>query len=87
MEYRYIIEIHGMMCGGCESFVNNQVRKNFSNVKVTSNRRKNETVIISKEKLNIEVVEKVMRDTHYGFVSIKEETFEKKSLFRKIFKK
>ena len=84
MEYVYTLEIKGMMCGMCESHVNDQIRKNFNVKKVDSNRLKNETVIVSKEKLDEKKIEEVIKETGYEFVSLKmEEKEEKKGLFAK----
>ena len=41
------LKIDGMMCGMCESHVNDAVRKAFQVDKVTSSHSKGETVIIS----------------------------------------
>ena len=85
--YRYIIGVGGMACGSCESHVNNEVRKHFPNIRVKSSHLKNQTIIESKEKLDLKEVEQVIINTHYDFLSIKEEIYEKKSFFQKLFKK
>ena len=41
------VKVDGMMCGMCESHVNDAVRKAFHVDKVTSSHSKGETVIIS----------------------------------------
>ena len=41
------VKVDGMMCGMCESHVNDAVRKAFQVNKVTSSHSKGETVIIS----------------------------------------
>ena len=41
------VKVDGMMCGMCESHVNDAVRKVFQVDKVTSSHSKGETVIIS----------------------------------------
>ena len=41
------VKVDGMMCGMCESHVNDAVRKAFQVDKVTSSHSKGETVIIS----------------------------------------
>ena len=43
------VKVDGMMCGMCESHVNDAVRKAFQVDKVTSSHSKGETVIISDE--------------------------------------
>lgn len=43
------VKVDGMMCGMCESHVNDAVRKVFQVDKVTSSHSKGETVIISEK--------------------------------------
>ena len=43
------VKVDGMMCGMCESHVNDAVRKAFHVDKVTSSHSKGETVIISEK--------------------------------------
>ena len=43
------LKIDGMMCGMCESHMNDLIRKNFQVKKVTSTAKDGETVIISDE--------------------------------------
>ena len=47
------LKIDGMMCGMCESHINDVIRKNFKIKKVTSSARDGETVIISEEPIDI----------------------------------
>ena len=44
-----IAKIDGMMCGMCESHMNDMVRNNFKVKKVTSSHAKKETVIVAEE--------------------------------------
>ena len=39
------LKIDGMMCGMCESHINESIRNNFSVKKVTSSHTKGETII------------------------------------------
>lgn len=77
------LEIDGMMCGMCESHVNDAVRK-FTNVKkVSSSHSKGITEIITEEPLDEEGLKKAIDDTGYRVLSIKTELYKKKgfSLF------
>ena len=47
------LKIDGMMCGMCESHMNDVIRKNFKVKKVSSSARDGETVIISEEPIDI----------------------------------
>ena len=44
--------IDGMMCGMCESHMNDAIRKNFDEKKVTSSQSKKQTEVISEEALD-----------------------------------
>ena len=45
--YQITLNIDGMMCGMCESHINDAVRSAFSVKKVTSSHSKGQTVILS----------------------------------------
>ena len=70
------VKIDGMMCGMCESHMNDTFRQNFKVKKVSSSHAKGETVAIVDEKLK-EAVEK----TGYTFISAEREPYEKKGFF------
>lgn len=65
-----ILHINGMMCGMCESHINDAIRKNFTVKKVKSSKRKNQTVIVSNEALNEEKIRQVIKETGYELVGI-----------------
>ena len=65
-----VLQIDGMMCGMCESHVNDAIRNNFSVKKVKSSHKKGETVIKSEQPLDAEKLKKVIADTGYTLVSI-----------------
>ena len=46
--------IDGMMCGMCESHMNDAIRNNFDVKKVTSSHSKKQTEVISEEALDVE---------------------------------
>lgn len=68
-----ILHINGMMCGMCESHINDAIRKNFTVKKVKSSKRKNQTVIVSTEALNEEKIRQVIKETGYELVGIENE--------------
>ena len=68
------LKIDGMMCGMCESHMNDVIRKNFKIKKVTSSARDGETVIISEKK--------VIHEIGYEMTGSSNEPYEKKGLFR-----
>ena len=67
------VKVDGMMCGMCESHVNDAVRKVFQVDKVTSSHSKGETVIISEAKLKTAI-----SATGYEVKGISSEPYEKK---------
>ena len=77
------LEIDGMMCGMCESHVNDAVRKFADVKKVSSSHSKGRTEIITEEPLDEEELKKAIDDTGYRVLSIKTEPYKKKgfSLF------
>lgn len=46
------VKIYGMMCGMCESRVNDAVRRAFPAKKVTSSHSKGETVILTEQEID-----------------------------------
>lgn len=49
--WKYTVQVNGMMCGMCESHVNDAVRKAFPVKKVSSSRSKKETTVIAETEL------------------------------------
>ena len=79
------IKIDGMMCGMCESHINDAIRREFRVKKVTSSHGKGETVILSEERIDEDKIRKVIAETGYTVLEIKsEESSEKKGLFSKL---
>lgn len=76
------LKIDGMMCGMCESHINDAIRNSFDVKKVNSSHTKGETVIVSKEALDEDEIKSVINKTGYELKSISSEEFEeKKGLF------
>lgn len=77
--YEIDIQVSGMMCGMCESHINEAVRKAFPKIKkVSSSRSKNQTVIITEEALDEEALRKAIADTGYDVGTIETKPYEKK---------
>ena len=72
------LKIDGMMCGMCESHMNDLIRKNFLVKKVTSSAKDGETVIISDNEIDIPWAKKEIKGIGYELVSYKSEPYEKK---------
>ena len=68
------LKVDGMMCGMCESHVNEVVRK-------TAQVEKGETVIVSAQPLDIEALKAAIADTGYTVTGAEEKPYEKKGFF------
>ena len=78
------LKVDGMMCGMCESHVNEVVRKTAQVEKVTSSHTKGETVIVSARPLDIEALKAAIADiaaTGYTVTGAEEKPYEKKGFF------
>lgn len=72
------VKVDGMMCGMCESHVNDAVRKAFQVNKVTSSHTKGETVIITDTPVDEAKLKTAISATGYEVKGITSETYEKK---------
>ena len=75
------LSIDGMMCGMCESHINDCIRRSFAVKKVTSSHIKGQTVILSEEPLDEEKLRAAIKETGYDLVSISAAPYEKHGLF------
>lgn len=73
--------VDGMMCGMCESHVNDAVRKAFPVKKVTSSHGKGQTVILTEQDLDEQAVRDAVNATGYTVTSFSKERYEKRGLF------
>lgn len=77
------MKIDGMMCGMCESHINDAVRNAFKVKKVSSSHTKGETVILSENEINEEELRATVEKTGYKVLSITVSEQEKRGLFGK----
>ena len=70
---RTTLGIDGMMCGMCESHMNDCIRNNFKVKTVVSSHKKGETVVVSKSPLDEENVKRVVEATGYKVISFSSE--------------
>lgn len=73
-----VLKIDGMMCGMCESHINDAVRSAFAVKKVSSSHAKGESVIISDSPLDGAKLAEVIGKTGYELKSIESLPYEKK---------
>ena len=72
------VKIDGMMCGMCESHVNESIRNAFSVKKVTSSQAKGETIILTEKDLDEKKLKETIDNTGYQLLSISKSPYEKK---------
>ena len=65
-----VLEIEGMMCGMCESHINDAIRNNFKVKEVKSFHKTGVTQITSDEPLDENELRKVIKSTGYEIKSI-----------------
>ena len=78
------LEVDGMMCGMCESHVNDAVRKAFPQIKkVTSSHSRGETVILSETAIPEAELRPVFTKLGYALTGYACVPYEKKGLFHR----
>lgn len=75
------LKIDGMMCGMCESHVNDAIRRAFPVKKVTSSHKKGETVILTETDISEQKLRDAVEATGYRVLAVSKESYEKKGLF------
>ena len=81
------LKIDGMMCGMCESHINESIRNHFSVKKVTSSHTKGETVILTENDLDEAKLKETIDKTGYKLLSASKAPYEKKKGFFSFLKK
>ena len=79
--WKYTIQVGGMMCGMCESHVNDAVRKAFPVKRVASSRSKSETTVLAERELDEGALRAAVSAAGYEVGEIRKEPWEKKGLF------
>ena len=82
-----ILKVDGMMCGMCESHINETVRKTADVKKVTSSHTKGETVILSEQELDIDALKAAIAETGYTVKGAQSHPYEKKVFLSSLFHK
>ena len=77
------VQVDGMMCGMCESHVNDAVRKAFEVKKVTSSHSKGQTVIVTEHDIDEDAIRAALAPTGYEVKAVSKEPYEKKGLFHR----
>ena len=71
------VQVDGMMCGMCESHVNDAVRKAFQVKKVTSSHSKGQTVILTENDIDEGTLRSAIGATGYEVKAVSKEPYEK----------
>ena len=79
-----IVQVDGMMCGMCESHINDAIRSHFQVKKVSSSHTKGQTVIQSQEPLDREQLVRVINDTGYQAGEVVSRPLEKRGLLGRL---
>ena len=79
--FETIVTVDGMMCGMCESHVNDAIRKAFPVKKVTSSHKKGETVILTEQPVDEQAVRDALADTGYDVTAVASHPYKKKGRF------
>ena len=79
--YKTTVKIDGMMCGMCESHVNDMIRAKMPVKKVSSSHKKGETTIISENELTSEMITAALDGSGYNVMNVTCEPYEKKGFF------
>ena len=83
---RITVKVDGMMCGMCEAHVNDAVRKHLAVKKVTSDRKRKETVILTEQDIPDARLESVITESGYTFLGVTREEDRPRGL-RALFKR
>ena len=81
--YKTTVRIDGMMCGMCESHVNDAIRSRLSVKKVNSSHKKGETIIISENELTKEKIMTALDGSGYNVMDVSSVPYEKRGLFHR----
>ncbi len=77
------VKVDGMMCGMCESHVNDAVRKAFTVRKVTSSHSRGQTVILTDNDIDEDALRSAIGATGYEVKAVSKEPYEKKGWFHR----
>ncbi len=77
------VKVDGMMCGMCESHVNDAVRKAFTVRKVTSSHSRGQTVILMDNDIDEVALRSAIDATGYEVKAVSKEPYEKKGWFHR----
>lgn len=75
-------QIDGMMCSMCEAHIAEAIRKALPSAKkLTVSRKKKLASFLTEEKVDLDLLEAVIRETGYDYLGAETEEYKKKGLF------
>lgn len=77
------VTVEGMMCDMCQAHINDAVRAALPVKKVSSSRKKGETVILTEDEPDAAVIRDAITATGYGVGEIHTLPYKKRTLFGK----
>ncbi len=84
--YQITLKIDGMMCGMCESHINDAIRQAFPVKKVSSSHSKGQTEILCESPLDESALRAAIEKTGYQMTGFSCQPYEKKGLFARFHK-
>ena len=76
------VKIEGMMCGMCEAYICDTIRRALPDAKkVKPSRKKKEATFLTESQIDKDKLEKLISETGYTFVSCECEKYAKNGLF------
>lgn len=81
--YETTIKVEGMMCSMCEAHINDTVRAAVATKKVSSSRKKGETVILTENEPDLDAIKSAIAATGYTVGEASVKTYSKGGLFSK----
>lgn len=81
--YETTIKVEGMMCSMCEAHINDAVRAAAASKKVSSSRKKGETVILTENEPDIDAIKSAIAATGYPVGEASVKAYSKGGLFSK----
>ncbi len=78
---KIVLSVEGMMCKMCEAHVNDAIKREFKNVKVSSSHQDKQTIIQTKTEIDKEELVKVVEKEGFKVLEITIEEPKKKGLF------
>lgn len=81
--YETTIKVEGMMCSMCEAHINDAVRAAVATKKVSSSRKKGETIVLTEAEPDVDAIKSAIADMGYTVGEASVKPYVKGRLFSK----